>query len=245
MNKKSKMIVAADFFIAVVLLVGIALAVFGLIQRDGTIADLIMLVGILAFGPSNARSIIHWLSPRSTALVGWDWDRRSERLNSGVMRAARRIRHAHKRTFKGLSQRGAIGRDLAKATKPMTCRAGRQHGGGGTAAKQAASSKSSDDDGDGGEPPRLPQLYIYLPLLFTYIAFALLIGCSAKTLRNRVSAGTFPAPIKTQFGPRFTQEHLAIALAPQPQADPPPPTPPKKRGRPRIALALASKGGAK
>lgn len=244
MNKKPKLIVAADWAITL-LYVGLGLALLGYIERGGTIADLVMAMGIMAIAPSLIRGVAVAYRPNTKFLEVADWNNRAEPIANGVIAVGQRIRHQHRQTFGDLDQRGAIGRDLDKAIKkPMTRRAGRQHGGS-TAARQAASSKSADDDGgDGGEPPRLPQLYIYLPLLFNYVAFALLIGCSPKTLRNKVSAGIFPPPIKTQFGPRFTQGHLAMVLTPQkPQADPP--QNPKKRGRPRIALALAGKGGAK
>ena len=81
--------------------------------------------------------------------------------------------------------------------------------------------------------------------LYTYESFARLLDCSPKTLRNKVSAGLFPPPLKTAVGPRFADDHIVAAFAPDDPDDPPPPPPPKKRGRPRIALALAGKGGPK
>lgn len=236
MNKKPKLIVAADWAITL-MYVGLGLALLGYIQRGGTIADLVMAMGIMAISPSLIRGVAVAYRPKTKFLEAADWNNRAEPIANGVIAVGQRIRHQHRQTFGDLGQRGAIaigGDLLPKATtQPMTRRAGRQNGAAGPRKKQATGGKSADDDGP-GEPPRLPQLYPNLPLLFIYLEFARLIGCSAKTLRNRVSAGTFPPPIKTQFGPRFTQAHLANALTPQPQADPPPSTP-RKRGRPRIA----------
>ena len=103
------------------------------------------------------------------------------------------------------------------------------------ATRSKSGSKAADDEGDGGgdgEPPR--QLY------FTYNTFSELFGISSQTLRNKVSAGLFPAPVKTAFGPRFTQQHLDYALNPPKE---PNNSPPRGRGRPRIARMLG-KGGA-
>ena len=108
---------------------------------------------------------------------------------------------------------------------------GRQAGAA-TATRSKAGSKSADDDGGGdGEPPRR---------LYTYSAFSQLFGIAPQTLRNKVSAGQFPAPVKTAFGPRFTQCHVDYALNPPRQTND---YSPKVRGRPRIARSLG-KGGA-
>lgn len=87
--------------------------------------------------------------------------------------------------------------------------------------KKSGDSNSNSDPDPEPEPPR--QLY-------TFKSFAQLVDCSEKTLRNKVSAGLFPQPQKTAFGPRFTQQHLDYAVTPA--------KPPKTRGRPRIADSI-------
>lgn len=96
-----------------------------------------------------------------------------------------------------------------------------------TTKKAAAKSDSSDGDGGDGEPPR--QQY------FTYASFAQLVDCTTRTLYNKVSTGQFPKPLKTAFGPRFTQQHLDSILVKPAQ---------KGRGRPRIADQLGRGGAA-
>lgn len=93
-----------------------------------------------------------------------------------------------------------------------------------------SSAKSGDSNSDPDpepEPPR--QLY------YTYQSFAQLVDCTTRTLYNKVSTGQFPRPIKTAFGPRFTQEHLNSVIKTQPASA-------RGRGRPRIAQTLG-KGG--
>ena len=135
------------------------------------------------------------------------------------------------------SQLGAVGNlkaALARsqdaiARRPAT--QGRQAGAA-PANRSKAGSKSADDDGDGGgdgEPPR--------QTFYTYAAFAKLFGVAPQTLRNKVSAGQFPAPVRTAFGPRFTQQHVDYAVNPPRQTDG---SSPRRRGRPRIA---GSQGG--
>ena len=109
---------------------------------------------------------------------------------------------------------------------------GRQAGAA-TATRSKAGSKSADDDGGGdGEPPR--------QLFYTYSAFSALFGVAPQTLRNKVSAGQFPAPVKTAFGPRFTQKHFEYALNPPRQSDD---SVPRQRGRPRIVRSQKAGGG--
>ncbi len=106
-------------------------------------------------------------------------------------------------------------------------------------ARRATQKKASSDDGEGGdgdgEPPRKQ------PQLYSYTTLAKILDCSAKAIRNKVSSGKFPRPIPTQFGPRFTDQHLDFALnfrrLPDASAAPRP------RGRPRIAQSFG-KGGA-
>lgn len=114
-----------------------------------------------------------------------------------------------------LSGRNAQGQ--ARAKKP-TRRAGTK--------KNTEKSGSSDDGPGDPEPPR--QQY------FTYASFAQLVDCTTRTLYNKVSTGQFPRPVKTAFGPRFTQQHLDSVILKPAQ---------KGRGRPRIAQSLG-KGGA-
>lgn len=102
------------------------------------------------------------------------------------------------------------------------------------AQKKSASSDDGGGDGDGEPPRRQPQQ------LYSYDSFARLLDCAEKTIRNAVSAGRFPRPLQTIFGPRFTAEHLDFALNFQKSA---PASTPRPRGRPRIAQSLG-KGGA-
>jgi hypothetical protein len=106
-------------------------------------------------------------------------------------------------------------------------------------ARRATQKKASSDDGEGGdgdgEPPRRQPQQLY-----SYDSFARLLDCAEKTIRNAVSAGRFPRPLQTIFGPRFTAEHLDFALNFQKSA---PASTPRPRGRPRIAQSLG-KGGA-
>jgi len=135
------------------------------------------------------------------------------------------------------SELGAIGNMKAALTRSQDAIARRpaaqgRQAGAAPANRSKAGSKSADDDGDGGgdgEPPR--------KRFYTYVEFAKLFAVAPQTLRNRVSAGLFPAPIKTAFGPRFTQQHVDYAVNPPRQTDDPSP---RRRGRPRIA---GSQGG--
>ncbi len=142
---------------------------------------------------------------------------------------------------------------------------GRQSGARKPARRSAAQKKAASNDGDGdggdGEPPRprprskqqkeqqpAPQ---QLPKFYTYAEFAGIFGITPESLRNAVSAGRFPKPHQTIFGPRFSEEHLNYALSNRNKAvtpqtrrhSPPPPAPARGRGRPRIAQSLG-KGGA-
>ncbi len=132
---------------------------------------------------------------------------------------------------------GAVGNLKAALAHSQSVTEGRRsqgrQAGAAPATRSKSGSKSTDDDGaDGdGEPPRR---------LYTYSAFSDLFGIAPQTLRNRVSAGQFPAPVQTAFGPRFTQQHLDYALNPPRQTDD---SLPRERGRPRIARRHG-KGGA-
>ena len=147
---------------------------------------------------------------------------------------------------------GAIGnlskaRAKAEAVTGHPC--GRQSGPASKSRRQASGTKSSSDpDGDGGDsdPTRslipsalLQQLEASPRIGWSYNEFSNLFGSSPKTLRNKVSRGEFPPPIKTALGVRFTSEHLRYALDPDQFA----PKPAKRsRGRPRIA-EQRGKGG--
>jgi hypothetical protein len=147
---------------------------------------------------------------------------------------------------------GAIGnlskaRAKAEAVTGRPC--GRQSGPASTSRRQASGTKSaSDPDGDGGDsdPTRslipsalLQQLEASPKIGWSYNDFSNLFGASPKTLRNKVSRGEFPPPIKTAFGVRFTSEHLRYALDPDQFA-----TKPAKRGRGRPRIAeQRGKGG--
>lgn len=126
------------------------------------------------------------------------------------------------------------------------------------AQKKAA---SDDGDGDGGEPPRprprskqqqerQPTPH-QLPKFYTYTQFAEIFGITPESLRNSVSAGRFPKPHQTIFGPRFSEEHLHFALStrnkavtPQKKRRSPAPPPAPRRGPGRPRIAQVSKGGA-
>jgi hypothetical protein len=135
------------------------------------------------------------------------------------------------------SELGAIGNmkaALARSQEAIERRPAAQgrQAGVAPANRSKAGSKSCNDDGDGGgdgEPPR--------QRFYTYAAFAKLFGVAPQTLRNKVSAGQFPAPVRTAFGPRFTQQHVDYAVNPPRQTDG---SSPRRRGRPRIA---GSQGG--
>jgi hypothetical protein len=136
---------------------------------------------------------------------------------------------------------------------------GRQSGARKPARRSAVKKTASSDDGDGGdgEPPRRThskqqEQQPPLPRFYTYAQFAEIFGITPESLRNSVSAGRFPKPLPTIFGPRFTDEHIHLALktknravTPQKKRHTPParPAPTRPRGRPRIAQAQG-KGGA-
>ena len=70
------------------------------------------------------------------------------------------------------------------------------------------------------------------PVWLSYATLAQLIDVKEKTLRNRVSAGTFPPPTRTEIGPRWPASILDEIADRQPAAQAEAPRP---RGRPRIA----------
>ncbi|MHB9042539.1 hypothetical protein [Acidithiobacillus sp.] len=167
--------------------------------------------------------------------AGWE---RAERLLSPAG-YARKIYHAHRRTFPSqVRQKGTIGRDITAYRREGQGRQGGHKPRGGNSAKKAA---ADDGPGEPGEPP-LPTTQIQL---FSFNSTARLLDCSAKTLRNKVSAGLIPAPIQTSVGPRFTAGQIQVLITPPaPSLDAPPSRP---RGRPRIAqpknLATSMRGG--
>jgi hypothetical protein len=150
------------------------------------------------------------------------------RCRSAIRRASRRSPYAELGAVGDVKAALAHSRGVTKTHRSQ----GRQAGAA-PASRSKAGSKSADDDGGGdGEPPRQP--------LYTYTSFSKLFGVAPQTLRNKVSAGLFPVPIQTAFGPRFTQQHIDYALNPPKQADD---SLSRGRGRPRIARGLG-KGGA-
>lgn len=160
-------------------------------------------------------------------------DEMNEKIKKVTLAPSRffkKIRKIQDSTFpQQLAQAGAIGRQIKtpqQARQQGNNNNARQSSRSASGASSAGKKTSDDGGGDGdGEPPRL----------YTYADVARIAPCSVKTIRNRVSAGTFPRPAKTLFGPRFTQQQLLLALAA--------PTPHKRgRGRPRIAQAMG-KGG--
>jgi len=144
--------------------------------------------------------------------------------------------------FSEIGAIGNISKARAKAEAVTSHHCGRQSSPTSKAKRHASGTKSaSDSDGDGGDddPTRslipsalLQQLETSPRIGWSYNEFSNLFGSSPKTLRNKVSRGEFPPPIKTAFGVRFTSEHLRYALDPAQFA----PHPAKRgRGRPRIA----------
>ena len=101
-------------------------------------------------------------------------------------------------------------------------------------ASNNSAKKSGDSGDDSGDPDPEPPHVVY----YNYKSFARLFNLAEQTLRNRVANGTFPPPLKTAFGPRFTQSHIDFALNPVAKIQ----SKTNKVGRPRIAQQ--SKGGA-
>lgn len=114
---------------------------------------------------------------------------------------------------------------ITQAVQPSKAQAGR------APKKPARRAKSGDSNNSDPDPEPEPPRQLY----FTYQTFAQLVDCTTRTLYNKVSTGQFPRPIKTAFGPRFTQEHLNSVVKTQPANA-------RGRGRPRIAQTLG-KGG--
>jgi hypothetical protein len=142
-----------------------------------------------------------------------------------VFDEARKHREAGIRQFVQAAKKLRIPLRSVKHLSVAKVQAGRQ----GSAPKNPPRTEKKTKSGDGKtdpdpEPPR--------QLLYTFKSFAQLVDCSEKTLRNKVSAGLFPQPQKTAFGPRFTQQHLDFAVTP-------PAKPARGRGRPRIADLVA------
>ena len=143
---------------------------------------------------------------------------------------------------------GAIG-NLAKArakAEVVTGRpCGRQSGPASISRRQASGTKSGSDDPDGdggdggigGEPPA-PARPVAQQQLWSYRSFAQILDLAENTVRNRVSAGTLPPPLKTAVGPRFTPGHLEQILHPAHRNA----ATPRGRGRPRIAQVLGKRG---
>jgi len=139
------------------------------------------------------------------------------------------------------SQLGAVGNLKAARTRSQSAIARRpmaqgRQAGAAPATRSKAGGKSANNDGDGdgggdGEPPR--------DRLYTFAEFAQLFRIARQTLRNKVSAGQFPAPVQTIFGPRFTEEHVDYAVNPPRQTD----GSSRRRGRPRIADSRKARGG--
>jgi hypothetical protein len=80
----------------------------------------------------------------------------------------------------------------------------------------------------------------YVPTqLFSYQSTAILFDCATQTIKNKVVLGTFPKPLQTPVGPRFTADQIQAVVSgewqpPKSEKSPVSP-PPRGRGRPRIA----------
>ncbi len=155
------------------------------------------------------------------------------------------------------AEMGAIGKlDNVHANGRTTVRrrGAKQHG-----AKSSGKSRKSDDGDGGSEPPEPLRYYSNQTLLqesclqrslhqhpqvphplqlYTFKEFAILAGCAAKTIQNKVSSGAIPRPIQTLFGPRFTLQQVQALLS---DIGSGPAVAKRPRGRPRIANSL-SKG---
>lgn len=143
-----------------------------------------------------------------------------------------------KKFYISLRKRGIPLFSVSGNNKKLVPATGRQR----SAPKKPPAPQKKIKSGDGKtepEPePERPHLsspfyiiYKDLPLALPTENFAEQLGCATKTIRNQVSAGLLPRPIRTAVGPRFTHEQLAQALTPQRK-------PPKTRGRPRIADSI-------
>ena len=156
----------------------------------------------------------------------------------------RRIKRSRKREHanpkrdlfipKELSQRGAIGRDItirraANSHRAHGCAPRKKDGGG-----FSGSSDGGGGKGDGEPPYQVPACTSDQQSFFSFQSAARILDCSPKTLRNKVSAGQIPAPIKTAVGPRFTADSLQEIIHP-PIPVPVVAPPARPRGRPRIA----------
>lgn len=153
------------------------------------------------------------------------------RCRSAIRRASKRSPYAELGALGNVKAALALSQSITKGHRGH----GRQTGAA-PATRSKTGSKSADDEGDGsgdGEPPS--------ELFYTYTSFSKLFGVAPQTLRNKVSAGLFPAPVQTAFGPRFTQKHLDFALNPPRKTDD---SRSQGRGRPRIAPSLG-KGSAR
>lgn len=218
-----------------------AAARFGLLARCSIGFDVLSILGMLSIGVM----IVSIYFVKGTA---------AEAFNAGLERSVqapieivRAIRRAHQRTFVDprFHERGAIAANL-KPLSQKTPRASGRQSGAKQSKKQSSGSKSDDSDGGDGEPPR-KFLFAALcrnPLLdqqyHTYKNAAKKIDCSVQTLRNLVSAGKIPPPLKTAVGPRFSEQQLLDIISP-PAKKTEQKQQKRPRGRPRIAMA---KGGA-
>ncbi len=98
----------------------------------------------------------------------------------------------------------------------------------------------SGSKGDNSSDPD-PDSELRISPVYSYATVAELGDISVKTLRNKVSSGLIPRPIKTPIGARFTAEQVLQILGYLPL---PSQTVPKsrRRGRPRI-VDLRGRGG--
>jgi hypothetical protein len=87
-----------------------------------------------------------------------------------------------------------------------------------------------------------------LPKLFSYQSTAILFDCATQTIKNKVVLGTFPKPLQTPVGPRFTAGQIQAVVSgewqPPKSEESPVSPPPRGRGRPRLVQSPSQgKGG--
>ncbi|PKY11513.1 hypothetical protein B1757_04690 [Acidithiobacillus marinus] len=223
-------------FATAALLCTVGLGLAGVIPGDSiyVYAYIAFFAGYGALGINALDSLarMRWM-PRSL-LQCRIYDSAAAHASDSMIREIRDVWRGSRRAMRGnpiYSEMGIVGH-IPNAVGPSRSSGRQRSGASGRRSPTKKSGKKDSDggDGDGGDPPLQAQR------LYTYAQLAVLVSCAEKTLRNKVSNGQFPRPIKTLFGPRFTDEHFQLALSPPPQIK-------RGKGRPRVAQNTGGKGG--